>query len=75
MGPYGSGVQKILEESPAVVRKRERLNQSINLLNESKRVVSKIVDRIAVTECFEDELEELVRIMVYFRMTSSCCGL
>ncbi|XP_021734432.1 dynamin-related protein 4C-like [Chenopodium quinoa] len=50
MGPYGGGVERMLEESPAVAGKRERLNKSIKLLEESKDVVSKIMDRIAVTE-------------------------
>ncbi|KAL2941595.1 Dynamin-related protein 4C [Bienertia sinuspersici] len=50
MGPYGGGIERMLEESPSVATKRERLNKSIKLLKESKDVVSKIMDRIALTE-------------------------
>ncbi|XP_021771865.1 dynamin-related protein 4C-like [Chenopodium quinoa] len=50
MGPYGGGIERMLEESPSVATKRDRLNKSIKLLKESKDVVSKIMDRIALTE-------------------------
>ncbi|KAI0495725.1 hypothetical protein KFK09_022028 [Dendrobium nobile] len=41
-------IEKMLEESPAISGKRERLRKSIQLLRESKEVVAKIIDRIAV---------------------------
>ncbi|KMT13705.1 hypothetical protein BVRB_4g080870 [Beta vulgaris subsp. vulgaris] len=50
MGPYGGGIERMLEESPSVATKRDRLAKSIKLLKESKDVVSKIMDRIALTE-------------------------
>ncbi|KAK9735795.1 hypothetical protein RND81_04G228500 [Saponaria officinalis] len=50
MGPYGDGIKRLLEESPSVAGKRERLNKSIKLLKQSKDVVSKIMDNIAAFE-------------------------
>ncbi|KAK9935513.1 hypothetical protein M0R45_022614 [Rubus argutus] len=46
MGPYGGGIERMLEESPAVAVKREKLNKSIKKLRESKDVVAKIMDGI-----------------------------
>ncbi|XVF41584.1 hypothetical protein PTKIN_Ptkin01aG0291000 [Pterospermum kingtungense] len=46
LGPNGGGIQRILEESPVVAAKREKLNRSISVLKESKDVVSRIMDRI-----------------------------
>ncbi|KAK9735793.1 hypothetical protein RND81_04G228300 [Saponaria officinalis] len=50
MGPYGDGIKRLLEESPSVAGKRDRLNKSIKLLKQSKDVVSKIMDKIAAYE-------------------------
>ncbi|XP_042515850.1 dynamin-related protein 4C-like [Macadamia integrifolia] len=46
MGPSGRGIERLLEESPSVATKRERLNQSIKLLRECKEVLGNIMDRI-----------------------------
>ncbi|KNA24107.1 hypothetical protein SOVF_018910 [Spinacia oleracea] len=46
MGPYGGGADRMLEESPAVASKREKLNKSIQVLKECKDVVSTILDKI-----------------------------
>ena len=49
MGPsYGSGtgIERMLEESPSVAVKREKLVKSIKKLKDSKEVVSKIMDGI-----------------------------
>ncbi|KAM1293548.1 hypothetical protein FF1_013769 [Malus domestica] len=46
MGPYGGGIERMLEESPAVAVKREKLNRSIKKLRDSKDVVAKIMDSI-----------------------------
>ncbi|KAJ4968546.1 hypothetical protein NE237_015247 [Protea cynaroides] len=46
MGPNGAGIERLLEESPSVFTKRERLNLSIKKLRESKEVVGKIIDRM-----------------------------
>ncbi|KAF8365216.1 hypothetical protein HHK36_032767 [Tetracentron sinense] len=46
MGPHGGGLERMLEESPSVASKRQRLNQSIKVLRESKDVVADISDRI-----------------------------
>ncbi|XP_057803267.1 dynamin-related protein 4C-like [Salvia miltiorrhiza] len=43
----GKGLERMLEESPAVANKRERLTNSIKLLKESKDVVSKIMDQVS----------------------------
>ncbi|KAF8388413.1 hypothetical protein HHK36_027082 [Tetracentron sinense] len=49
LGPHGTdGIKRMLEESPAVASKRERLNQSIRLLRDSQHVVANIIDRITV---------------------------
>ncbi|KAF7848035.1 hypothetical protein BT93_L2352 [Corymbia citriodora subsp. variegata] len=46
--PNGSGgIERMLEEAPSVVAKRNKLNSSIELLRESKAEVAKIMDRIA----------------------------
>ncbi|KAG5539881.1 hypothetical protein RHGRI_020187 [Rhododendron griersonianum] len=50
MGPHDGGIERILEESPAVAKKRERLNKSIKLLKDSKDVVAEIMDRITVED-------------------------
>ncbi|XP_074312307.1 dynamin-related protein 4C-like [Silene latifolia] len=50
MGPNGDGIKRLLDEAPSVSAKRERLKKSIRLLEESKDVVSKIMDRIAIYE-------------------------
>ncbi|KAF7138026.1 hypothetical protein RHSIM_Rhsim07G0109000 [Rhododendron simsii] len=50
MGSHGGGIERILEESPAVAKKRERLNKSIMLLKDSKDVVAEIMDRITVED-------------------------
>ncbi|KAL2941596.1 Dynamin-related protein 4C [Bienertia sinuspersici] len=47
---YGGGIERLLEESPSVAGKRDRLLKSIKLLKESKEVLGKIMDRIAVIE-------------------------
>ncbi|KAA8538904.1 hypothetical protein F0562_025596 [Nyssa sinensis] len=50
MGCGGGGVEQMLEESPSVAGKHERLKKSIKLLKESKEVVAKIIDRININE-------------------------
>ncbi|XVE90522.1 hypothetical protein DITRI_Ditri20bG0084600 [Diplodiscus trichospermus] len=47
MGPDGHGIERMLVESPAISGMREKLKKSIKLLEESKDVVGKIMDRIA----------------------------
>ncbi|CAB4286012.1 unnamed protein product [Prunus armeniaca] len=46
MGPYGGGIERMLEESPAVTVKCEKLKKSIKKLRDSKEVVAKIMDSI-----------------------------
>lgn len=41
----GGGVERMMEESPSVAGKRERLKKSVKLLKESKDVVASIVDQ------------------------------
>ncbi|XVF41585.1 hypothetical protein PTKIN_Ptkin01aG0291100 [Pterospermum kingtungense] len=47
MGSDGHGIEKMLVESPAISEKREKLKKSIKQLNESKEVVTKVMDKIA----------------------------
>ncbi|KAK1379722.1 Vacuolar sorting protein VPS1, dynamin [Heracleum sosnowskyi] len=44
------GIERLLIEMPSVALKRERLNKSIILLKESRAVVAKIMDKIAVSD-------------------------
>ncbi|KAK1379719.1 Dynamin-related protein 4C [Heracleum sosnowskyi] len=44
------GIERLLIEMPSVALKRERLNKSISLLKESRAVVAKIMDKIAVSD-------------------------
>ncbi|KAF8038496.1 hypothetical protein BT93_B1137 [Corymbia citriodora subsp. variegata] len=53
--PNGSGsIDRMLEEAPSVVAKRNKLNSSIELLRESKAEVAKIMDRIATDGEYSD---------------------
>ncbi|CAL1401008.1 unnamed protein product [Linum trigynum] len=47
MGRHGGAIEKMLEESPFVAAKKEKLSGSIKLLRESKDVLAAIIDRIA----------------------------
>ncbi|KAF9606772.1 hypothetical protein IFM89_028148 [Coptis chinensis] len=47
MGPDSGGIQRLLEESPSVASRREKLKKSIKLLKDSEEIVSKIMDKIA----------------------------
>ncbi|KAF3774066.1 putative dynamin-related protein 4A [Nymphaea thermarum] len=47
VGPHLEGIERMLEESPAIVNKRTKLSCSIQLLREAKDALSSIVDRIA----------------------------
>ncbi|KAJ4957309.1 hypothetical protein NE237_014092 [Protea cynaroides] len=44
--PRGGGIERLLEESPSVATKRERLNEGIKRLRECKDIVGNIMDRI-----------------------------
>ncbi|PIN07237.1 Vacuolar sorting protein VPS1, dynamin [Handroanthus impetiginosus] len=44
VGPQGTGLERMLEESPSVAEKRNKLKKSIKLLKESKDVVANIMD-------------------------------
>ncbi|KAK4345804.1 hypothetical protein RND71_035980 [Anisodus tanguticus] len=46
MAPNIGGIERMLDESPLVAEKRNRLKKSVKLL-ESKEVVSNIMDRIS----------------------------
>ncbi|KAG0480219.1 hypothetical protein HPP92_011077 [Vanilla planifolia] len=48
VGGGSNEIEKMLEESPATAAKRERLRKSISLLQESKDVVAKIMDRVSI---------------------------
>ncbi|KAK6158198.1 hypothetical protein DH2020_005512 [Rehmannia glutinosa] len=46
IGPQGNGLERMLEESPSISDKRNKLKKSIKLLKESKDVVANIMDRV-----------------------------
>ncbi|KAL3818052.1 hypothetical protein ACJIZ3_003957 [Penstemon smallii] len=46
MGHQGNGLERMLEESPLVADKRQRLKNSIELLKEAKDVLGNIIDRV-----------------------------
>ncbi|CAH9071031.1 unnamed protein product [Cuscuta europaea] len=50
MAPHGGGIERMLEESPVVAEKRQRLTKSLKLLKESKDVVANIMDRIMLND-------------------------
>ncbi|TKY71899.1 Dynamin-related protein 4C [Spatholobus suberectus] len=47
MSPYGGGIERLLEETPSVAEKRDKLNRRIKVLKESKEVVANIMDKIS----------------------------
>ena len=49
MSPSGGGIERMLEESPSLSVKREKLKKSIKLLKESKEIVGSIVDSVSVS--------------------------
>ncbi|KAI3804766.1 hypothetical protein L1987_26564 [Smallanthus sonchifolius] len=46
---HGGGIEKMLHEPPSVAKKRERIQSSISLLQESKEIIEKVMDVIVVT--------------------------
>ncbi|XP_058734094.1 dynamin-related protein 4C-like [Vicia villosa] len=44
----GGSIESLLEESPSITMKREKLSRSVKVLRESKETVAKIMDRIGV---------------------------
>jgi hypothetical protein len=48
ISPTGGGVKRLLEESPSMTGKRQRLKRSVTVLQESKETVEKIMDTIGV---------------------------
>ncbi|EPS69356.1 hypothetical protein M569_05409, partial [Genlisea aurea] len=45
LDPHGDGLEKMMEESPAIAEEKKRLKVSIKLLQESKDVVTNIMDK------------------------------
>ncbi|GJV36662.1 dynamin-related protein 4C-like protein [Tanacetum coccineum] len=45
---HGGGIEKMLNEAPSVAKKRERLQKSIGLLQESKEIIQQVMDGIVV---------------------------
>ena len=46
LSPSGGGIERLLEESPSIAGKREKLNRSVRVLRESKDTVGNIIDSI-----------------------------
>ncbi|OWM86123.1 hypothetical protein CDL15_Pgr010947 [Punica granatum] len=53
VGPHGDGIERMLEESPSVANKREKLKRSIKLLRESADIVATIIHRAAANADLE----------------------
>ncbi|KAL5577034.1 hypothetical protein UlMin_018733 [Ulmus minor] len=47
MDSRNGGIERLMEESPSVATKREKLQESIKKLRECKEVLAKIMDRVA----------------------------
>ncbi|KAG4960314.1 hypothetical protein JHK87_036947 [Glycine soja] len=47
MSQCGGGIQRLLKESPSVALNRDKLNRSIKVLRESKKVVASITDKVS----------------------------
>ncbi|PON54667.1 Dynamin superfamily [Parasponia andersonii] len=47
MTPLGGGIERLMEESPSVATKRSKLTGSVKKLQECKRVLANIMDRVA----------------------------
>ncbi|KAF3774058.1 hypothetical protein EJ110_NYTH53987 [Nymphaea thermarum] len=54
VGPHLGGIERMLQESPALVNKRTQLNCSIQLLQEANDALSFIVDRVDAPTKEED---------------------
>jgi hypothetical protein len=48
LSPGGGGIERLLEESPSISGKREKLSRSVKVLRESKETVARIMDRIGI---------------------------
>jgi interferon-induced GTP-binding protein Mx1 len=48
LSPGGGGIERLLEESPSISGKREKLTRSVKVLRESKDTVARIMDRIGI---------------------------
>ncbi|KAJ4806430.1 Interferon-induced GTP-binding protein Mx1 [Rhynchospora pubera] len=46
VGPKMPGIEKMLEESPVITAKRDRLKKSVELLKQSKDLIASIMDRV-----------------------------
>ncbi|MCH94677.1 dynamin-related protein 4C-like, partial [Trifolium medium] len=46
--PGGGGIERLLEESPSISGKRQKLSRSVEVLRESKETVARIMDRIGI---------------------------
>ncbi|MED6157352.1 hypothetical protein PIB30_022319 [Stylosanthes scabra] len=46
MSPRGGGIERLLDESPSIAGKREKLNRSVKVLRESKETVGNLMDKI-----------------------------
>ncbi|KAI7727201.1 hypothetical protein M8C21_033500 [Ambrosia artemisiifolia] len=46
---HGGGIEKMLNEPPSVAKKRERLENSISLLQESKETMEQVMDGLVVS--------------------------
>ncbi|KAL5577027.1 hypothetical protein UlMin_018726 [Ulmus minor] len=52
MDSSNGGIERLMEESPLVARKREKLQESIKKLGECKEVLAKITGRVTIEKMF-----------------------
>ncbi|KAG5136412.1 hypothetical protein JHK82_021143 [Glycine max] len=50
LSPSGGGIERLLEESPSISGKREKLQRSVNVHKESKETVANIIDPAVIIE-------------------------
>ncbi|KAK7303021.1 hypothetical protein RJT34_13920 [Clitoria ternatea] len=48
MSLYGGGIERLLDETPSVANKRDRINRSVEVLRESKDVVASMMEKISI---------------------------
>ncbi|KAJ7968794.1 Dynamin-related protein 4C [Quillaja saponaria] len=51
LGPQGFGIERLLEESPSVAVKREKVRRSITKLREAMDVLCNVIDQVSVSLC------------------------
>ena len=53
LAPNGNGLERFMDESPFVATKRIKLDGSIKKLEDCKKILATIMDRIVMSTCGE----------------------